>query len=267
MAIGLKDKREKVEKLLEPISTIAGGLRSNPAYLLLFGVYALPVIALGIAATVGDLRWLIVCGLWSFGTLPLVIYFITHLEVPDRIRASLGPDPDDVLDDSTNKLIIVAQNMHTLLSNEKTFLDRVAVRLRNDPEFEATIILTVPDFFRVIGCSTLDPEVALGHFRESVECLRACRDSLSTHQQKRFKVRFHPGASSLSAIIRYTRERNNARALFVAKWATDVEMSTRLHCYINESIHRTLFRRLTSHIDVMQDPAMSKGLEDIGHEN
>lgn len=237
--------------LVTATSFLAGTVRrilSNPQTLqdvselaLLLGLIVLSFVAL--RSLVSDIRRLfprerqIVCGAGQNGTRY------------DALR---------LLAKAQEEVVIIGQNMKTLLS-DPDFLPTVARRLHNKKNLRIHFVLTTFDAMKAISESpqahlhtsiSVDRTVAAEvHYRESVEQIaRFVGETLPSEDRNRFSVSFHPGASSLSAIVIDANAKSHSTLVFTPKWAVDAQPDNRLFCVLRRSETPDLFNLLNGSV-------------------
>lgn len=164
-----------------------------------------------------------------------------------------------LLDEQTDEAIIIAQNLRTLLRHD--LLDALRPIMEKTGHSKVTIILSVPEFFVGIARSEMEDRSYLEQFATTIQQLNRFKFSLKDFQKPRFQVYFHPGASSLSAIIRDPSNLQRGLIAFTAKWTTDEQPDNRVFCIIDRINSDQLFQGLIGHIPIMTDRAHSLDLE------
>ena len=167
--------------------------------------------------------------------------------IHDRIIAKVGIsgtsyDFNNFFNKHAKDCVVIAQNLRTLIS--KGFLSHARNILKQGSKL--TIILTTYEVMCAIS------EKAGEHFIESVKELRYFVKTLPLEYSKGLKIHFHPGATSLSAMIRIDSHQNTI--VFTPKWATDIDPDSRIFCVIDENQRPDLFSRLVGHISYMTSP-------------
>jgi hypothetical protein len=162
------------------------------------------------------------------------------LFMPYRIPARLGLQYETLIDAQTRELVIVGQNLQGLLKEK--FFDRIHNCLIEQPDFRTLVILAVPEYFNALTVKRAERKEYIAQFKNTVQCLKALRSSLSEATQGRLRVFAHPGACSLSAIFCDPSDPKRGLAAFTAKWATDQEPDNRIACIVRRSENEVLFR-------------------------
>lgn len=205
------------------------------------GLVGLILIALLIAR-------LLVSDLWNgFSHEKRVVCGSGQAGTPYDCRYLLSKNPKEVF--------VIAQNMRTLLF-DKDYLPCISQWLtRNkDREPSLTFVLSTP---QVLGA--LNP-TARDHLKQSVVELK---EFLKTEAMRdRITIRFHPGTSSLSAIVCDPKSKHRGILVFTPKWAMDVEPANRLYCVIERWEHDDLFNRIAGTIPAMVQ-SDSLGLDQV----
>lgn len=166
-----------------------------------------------------------------------------------------------VLDEHTEEVIVVAQNLQTLLRND--ILTALRPILEKKGNSQILIVLSVPEFFTGISTNQHEDLQYLEQFANTIQQLNRFKFSLKEAQKPRFRVFFHPGASSLSALIRDPADKHRGVLIFTAKWTTDTEPDSRVVCIVDRETNDYLFQRLIGHIPIMADKAHSPDLEEM----
>ncbi len=91
--------------------------------------------------------------------------------------------------------------------------------------------------------------VAWDHLKQSVVDLTKFLDK--EPMKDRITLRFHPGATSLSAIGCDPRDQRRGIVVFTPKWALDVQPANRLYFVVERWEHDDLFNRLAGTIPAM----------------
>jgi hypothetical protein len=183
------------------------------------------------------------------------------LRAPYRIPALVGFDYRDVIDASTKEIVIVGQNLRTLLGG--AFLDHISSLFATRSEFQALFVLAVPEFFDVLTTSPEAKQRYAAEYGRTVQLLRKLQSSLRDPAPGRLRVFAHPGACSLSAIFRDPSDPRRGLVAFTPKWATDAAPNSRIVCIIRRSEHEPLFHALYGHVAVMSNPEYARGLDDL----
>lgn len=153
-----------------------------------------------------------------------------------------------ILDSKCKEVIMVGQNMRTLMSDSK-FRDHIVDLLRNNKDVKITFVLSTPEILRAMSKSIAP---AYRHYIDSVTEMRDMyHDRLGISERNRFFVCAHAGATSLSATIRDPKEIKRAVITFTVKWATDRDPQNRIFCVVEKWENRPLFNRLYGHVDDM----------------
>lgn len=148
-------------------------------------------------------------------------------------RAMLSRDPKEV--------IVVAQNMRTLLSDDE-YLPCISDWLgRNkDRHPSLTFVLSTPEVLSQIGRD---------HLKQSVAQLKTF---LSKEPMKeRIHIRFHSGVGSLSAFVCDPKDKSRGVLVFTPKWALDAQPANRMYCVVERWEHDDLFNLLAGSIPAM----------------
>lgn len=154
----------------------------------------------------------------------------------------------ELLDFNCKEVIMVGQNMRTLMS-DPAFRRHVVALLKNNKEARVTFILSTPEVLKAMS-KTIVP--AYRHYVDSVTEIRNMyHDQLGPAERERFAVYAHTGATSLSATIRDPKDNTRGVITFTVKWATDREPQNRIFCVVERWENRALFNRLYGHIDDM----------------
>ena len=155
---------------------------------------------------------------------------------PYDYRSLLLKDPLEV--------VFVAQNLRTLLSDIE-FLPTVSQWLERNKARSPhlTVVLSTPS---VLGA--LNP-TARQHLKQSVTELKGFLSNDAVRD--RTTVRFHPGASSLSAIVCDPKSKRRGILVFTPKWALDDQPANRLYCVIERWEHDDLFSLVAGTIPAM----------------
>ncbi len=150
-----------------------------------------------------------------------------------------------LLDDKCKEVIIVGQNMRTLMS-DSVFRNHIIALLKNDKDVKVTFILSTPEILKAMS-KTL-PQ-AYRHFIDSVTEMRDMyHENLGESERNRFSVHSHVGASSLSATIRDPSDNARGIITFTVKWSTDRDSQNRVFCVVEKRENRVLFNRLFGHV-------------------
>jgi hypothetical protein len=86
---------------------------------------------------------------------------------------------------------------------------------------------------------------------------------LNEIQNHRVIILAHPGASSLSAIIRDRGSNERGVIVFTAKWATDAQPDHRLYGVIDRKTHGELFRVLDGYVPELIKPNVTMELPQL----
>ena len=178
-----------------------------------------------------------------------------------QIKAGIGFNYHDILDNDTQELIIIAQNLRTFIRHG--IHDTLYMLLRDRPSFFSTIILTVPEFFSALSANREQERAYQMEFADTIWKLNQLEGKLTASQQRRLSIRFHPGASSLSALIRDPSDKRRGLLVFSPKWATDIEPDNRVYCIVERSIQEHIFTKFIGHISQMAAPPFSIGLTEM----
>lgn len=183
--------------------------------------------------------------------------FFSH---PRRIVAGLGHEGSPyyfskLLDDSCEKVIITAQNLRTLLS-DANFLPTIGRLLIKG---RVTIILTTYETMKAIN------PAAVSHFIQTVKELRDFVSQLNAPERDHLKICFHPGAASLSVIVRDPHVKKRACVVFTPKCSNDEQPGNRIFCFISKHDNEDLFNRISGSTDGMRQ-ADSISLDTVIHE-
>jgi hypothetical protein len=166
-----------------------------------------------------------------------------------------------LLDAHTRDVVIVGQNLQTLLKNH--LLKSVRALLDNDFA-HVTFVITVPEFYDAIaGKDTVKKQEYLAEMATTAKTLDDFWNSLSTTQRDRVIIYAHPGASSLSAIIRDRDSKERGVIVFTAKWATDAQPDHRLYGVIDRKTHNELFEVLDGYVPELAKPGVTMRLKDL----
>jgi len=167
----------------------------------------------------------------------------------------------DITDDAKQHIIITAQNLQSLIHTG--LLSYLKTRVLENRDLRVDIILTVPEFFLALPRLTLDREALMKQFQDTLLRLDAFMKDLEQHPRSRVNVCFHPGVSSLSAMVRDPDDDRNGIIGFVPKWATDLEPDNRVFCLIRKSDNRELFQKMVGHIGMMRNPSNSMMFDEM----
>lgn len=159
-------------------------------------------------------------------------------------QAGTSYDYHHLLERDPREVIVVVQNMRTLLS-DKDYLPSISKWLaRNkDRHPSLTFILSTP---KALGALS---SVARDHLKQTVVQLSTFLDTEPLRDA--ITVRCHSGANSLSAFVCDPKSRERGLVVFTPKWAIDVEPANRLYCVIERWEHEDLFNRLCGTIPAM----------------
>lgn len=140
-------------------------------------------------------------------------------------QAGTSYDYHSLLSRNPKEVIVVAQNMRTLLS-DKDFLPSISAWLARNKDRGAslTFILSTP---MLLGAHSAK---AKEHLRQSVIDLKRYLEKEPLREM--INIRFHPGANSLSAFFCEPKSKSQGIVVFTPKWALDVEPANRLFCVI-----------------------------------
>lgn len=139
-------------------------------------------------------------------------------------------------DSKTRELILVAQNLGTLLQRP-AFLSHLRRLLTGVTR--VTLILSTPEIMRAIS-----PAAEL-HLMQSVKDLKQFYFSLkSSWQKRRLKVYFNAAPTALSVQVRDPENPARALLVFTPKWSTDAEPENRLYFVLDRRQHKVLFDKL-----------------------
>ncbi len=180
-----------------------------------------------------------------------------------EIKAGVGFNYHNFLDSETRDFIIIGQNIRGLFRQEAKFLDDIREHLIDKPTFRATVILTTQEFFTSISGSKNPDRELQAQFAETVFALKKFHAKLTKRMQQRFCVRFHPGASSLTAFIRDPEHEWRGAIAFIPKWATEITPGARAYCIVERSHHDALFQSLYGYVPEMYDKTLSTDLDDM----
>lgn len=154
-----------------------------------------------------------------------------------KITCGLGQigtkyDFPKLFDKYCEEVIVVAQNMHTLLSRSDYF-PKIIELLKQGTKVR--FVLTTYEIMTAIN------PVSAVHFEKSVEMLRNLyHNDLNDKEREHLSVSFNPAAASLSVVIRDPKKKR-AVLLFTPKWATDKAPDNRMYCVIERCEHKELF--------------------------
>lgn len=155
---------------------------------------------------------------------------------------------DRILDRKCSEIYIVGQNLKTLIGRAQ-FRDKIATLLKKNKMLTVHFIVTTPAVMK-----TLDEYMpgVHGHYSETIADLSVLHwHSLSEDARKRMHVHAHPGATSLSAIIRDPGIKSRGLMTLSVKWTTDLEPHNRVFLVLEEWRSRALFSRFYGHVGVM----------------
>ena len=159
-------------------------------------------------------------------------------------QAGTSYDYKSLLSKNPRDVIVVAQNMRTLLS-DKEYLPTLSRWLgrntANQPNL--TFILCTP---KVLGA--INP-IAREHLKQSVIDLAGFLKNEPS--KNRILIRFHHGASSLSAMICDPNSKRRGILVFTPKWSLDEQPANRLYCVIHKWEQENLFTRIAGTIPAM----------------
>ena len=155
---------------------------------------------------------------------------------------------ENLLDDNCKKIVLVGQNIRTVLSDSK-FKERIIKLIKKNDKLEVLFIGTTYE-----GMKAISPECA-EHFDETLRDLKYIYESIGDECSSQLKVCFHPSATSLSVLFRDPDpiSDNVDRAILVMtpKWARDADPQNRLYCVIERWEYPNLFKRIYGHISAM----------------
>lgn len=152
-----------------------------------------------------------------------------------------------LLDEKCKEIILVGQSLKTLFA-QKEFRERIVTLMESSQPPRIKIIMTVPEIMLAIH----GDQVGYHGFIETVRDLRNIYyDKLVKSKREMLSVHFHPGASSLSAIIRDPDDTKRGILVFTPKWATDRESQNRMFCVLEKWRHQILFKKLYGHVSDM----------------
>lgn len=152
-------------------------------------------------------------------------------------------------------IIITGQNLRTLL-NDENFLPFLRSKLETQPELNIKIVGTSYEILESLA------ERHANELARSIGQLKDWIEELDEQQRARVTVLFHPGASSLSSMIRDPDDDANGAAIFTAKWLTDVEPSNRIFCVIERWNTPEIFNKLFGGVEGM-NIGTSKSLDEM----
>jgi len=166
-----------------------------------------------------------------------------------------------LLDPQTKEVIIVGQNLQTLLKNG--LLRPVRALLDNGVD-RVTFVVTIPEFYDTLAeQDDVRKKNYLKELATSVKTLDDFKSSLNAIQNPRVIILAHPGASSLSAIIRDRGSNERGVIVFTAKWATDAQPDHRLYGVIDRKTHGELFRVLDGYVPELIKPNVTMELPQL----
>lgn len=182
--------------------------------------------------------------------------------VPSRIRAGLGVNYQEMIDATTQEIILAGQNLLGPIGRG-TFHTFIVNLIKSRPKFRALFLLAVPEFFDCLTKSPEQRQVYRQQYLVTLRNLKESRDSLNEEERLRFRVFAHPGASSLTAFFRDPEDEKRGLVAISPKWATDQTPGSRLACVIKRAENKDLFLSLYGHIGIMDDASHSQSLEQL----
>jgi len=148
-----------------------------------------------------------------------------------------------IFDSSAQDCVVVAQNLRTLIS--AGFLEHIGPVLERGTK--VAIVLTTFEAMSAIS------EAARDHYIETIRDLTRFVGDLPEVSRKRLRICFHPGATSLSAMVR--RDEHRERMVFTPKFATDTDPDNRVFCVVDRRDNREIYDRLTAHLTYIMQPS------------
>ncbi len=155
-----------------------------------------------------------------------------------------------LFDRDARDCVIVAQNLRTLIGPR--FLEHMKLTL----ERGATIVMILTTLEAISAIS----DVARDHYIQTIRDLTQFVGGLSREQRERFRICFHPRATSLSATVR--RDKHRERIIFAPRFATDTDADNRVFCVVDRRDNREIYDRLIGHLSYMMQPG-AQTLESI----
>ena len=158
-----------------------------------------------------------------------------------RITAGLGVHDSpysfsQLIDAKCEQVLIAGHNLRALLDAGLT--ERLSFLLQSNPKATITLICATYDCMRAVN------PIGAEDLTRSVRDLSGWAAKLSLERRARVHIFFHPGAVSLSCLIRDPRNRKRAVAVFTPRWAIDRNAGLRLFCAIEKREHRSLFETI-----------------------
>jgi len=175
-------------------------------------------------------------------------------------QAGTAYDYQHLFSKNPRHVFIVAQNMRTLL-DDMDYLPTITAWLermeRRKKRPHLTLILSTPTVLRALD------SVAYAHFKKSVKEVVDFREKEPLMKDK-ITLRFHPGATSLSAIVCDPESKRRGILVFTPKWALDTQPTNRLYCVVERWEYEDLFNRIAGTIPRMaQSDNDSLSLDDV----
>jgi hypothetical protein len=113
--------------------------------------------------------------------------------------------------------------------------DKLREVLRENPDTKVTMYLTPHSILQAIA------DAGAVDLVRSIKTFREFLSKLSDKQRQRVEIYCHPGAVSLSCLVRDRIDKHRAVLVLTPRWATDITIERRFFCVIERREHRDLF--------------------------
>jgi hypothetical protein len=150
-------------------------------------------------------------------------------------------------------LIVAGPNLRGWLTEEESRLSLIHL-IKKAPHIQITMILGTPESLKILNNGYGE---GTEHLRASVRDLRWINSQLSSDEKQRFRVAFHFGAVTLSAVIR-DPDGDDGVLLFTPRWGIDYQPLKRLYCVIEKKTNPEQFNAIyQSTFNLIQSDALT----------
>jgi hypothetical protein len=150
-----------------------------------------------------------------------------------------------IFDRRCSEIYLIGQNLRTLLDRPCT-LTHLTKMLKANSNLHVKLLLSTPEIMTLI-----DPAAGTHHIQTVKQLKDFCSGLKDAQMLARVTIRFHPGTTALSALIRDPNSETRGIIIFTPKWATDLEPGNRIYCVVRKWKDPEIFKRIFGHVPIM----------------